>query len=85
VALDHQCEFGKWLYDIPAADRPAELWEKVRKLHADFHKEAGRILHLAVNGNPKEALVLVEDLRGSFITTSIELTNTLQAWKQLSS
>ncbi|TWJ16460.1 CZB domain-containing protein [Geobacter argillaceus] len=82
VALDTACEFGKWFYAIPVAERPAELWGKVQRLHALFHKEAGRILEFALEGNPEEALALMTDLGGVFVSTSIELSNTLYAWKQ---
>jgi hypothetical protein len=84
VALETECEFGKWLHGIPIADRPAEFWHKVQRLHAQFHQEAGRILRLALDGSSDEALSLVADLRGEFVSTSIELTSTLQAWKQVS-
>ncbi|MBJ6723345.1 CZB domain-containing protein [Geomesophilobacter sediminis] len=85
VSQDHECEFGKWLYRIPDADRPPAFWEKVKELHEQFHREAGRILHLALSGKGEEALARVSDLRGDFVQTSIELTNTLQAWKEAAS
>ncbi len=84
VALDNVCEFGKWFYAIPTSARPTEFWEKVQKLHEQFHKEAGRILDLALNGNRDEALALITDLRGEYVSTSIELTNTLYEWKKVS-
>lgn len=84
VARDRECEFGKWLHSIPAGERPPEFWNKVQELHVCFHQEAGRILSLALSGEQEEALSLVGDLRGRFVTTSIELTNMLQAWKQAS-
>lgn len=83
VALDTACDFGKWFYAIPIAERPAELWWKVQRLHAMFHKEAGRILTLALEGKSDEALALMTDLGGVFVSTSIELTNTLNEWKKL--
>jgi methyl-accepting chemotaxis protein len=85
VALDNACEFGKWFYSIPAADRPADFWPKVQLLHARFHQEAGRILQLALDGKKEEALGFMTDLRGVFVSTSIELTGTLAEWKKVSS
>ncbi|GFO69570.1 hypothetical protein GMLC_31490 [Geomonas limicola] len=84
VARDRECEFGKWLHSIPVTERPAEFWDRIRELHTIFHQEAGKILALALDGEQEEALTLVGDLRGRFVTTSIELTNALQAWKQVS-
>lgn len=83
VSLDNACEFGKWFYAIPVADRPEEFWEKIQKLHAHFHENAGKILKLALNGKSDEALALMTDLSGDFVKTSSELTNTLYAWKQV--
>lgn len=84
VALDTACDFGKWFYAIPVAERPAEFWGKVQELHARFHTEAGRILKFALEGNPDEALALMTDLTGEFVSTSVALTKTLYQWKQLS-
>jgi hypothetical protein len=85
VALDTACEFGKWFYGIPAADRPAAFWPNIQQLHARFHEEAGRILKLALEGKADEALSLMTDLRGVFVSTSTELTTTLFEWKKVSS
>lgn len=85
VLLDNECEFGKWLHAIPASNRPEEFWPKTQKVHARFHEEAARILEFALNGRPDEALALMTDIKGLFVSTSAELTNTLFAWKKASS
>ena len=85
VALDTACEFGKWFYAIPTADRPAEFWPKIQQLHARFHEEAGRILKLALDGIAAEALSLMTDLKGVFVSTSTALSTTLYEWKQVCS
>lgn len=84
VAADSACEFGKWMYNIPAAERPVEFWEKVQKVHAQFHQEAGKILKLALEGKRDQALEMMNDLRGEFVTTSIEMTTILSEWKKVS-
>jgi hypothetical protein len=81
VKLDTACDFGKWLYSIPPAERSGAYWEKVKDIHARFHETAGRILKLAVEGKSKDALDLITDLKGDYVTTSILLTNTLNEWK----
>lgn len=85
VAADSACDFGTWFYAIPATERPKEFWEQVQKVHARFHQEAGRILKLALEGKRDDALATMTDLRGEFVTTSIELTTILSDWKKVSS
>lgn len=85
VGADSACEFGKWLYAIPVAERPAEFWGQVQKVHARFHQEAGKILRLALEGKRDEALELTTDMRGDFVTASIEMTDVLSRWKKVSS
>lgn len=84
VSQDQECEFGKWLYSILPRDRSPEFWPQARDLHARFHQEAGRILKLALAGKSDEAHLLIMDLRGEFVSTSVALTNTLYAWKKSS-
>jgi hypothetical protein len=80
VSQDAQCVFGKWLYgegktSFPsAADR-----EKVRTLHAEFHREAAKVLALAVSGKAKEASLALEPgspfskISGSLVSTLTHL------------
>jgi Chemoreceptor zinc-binding domain len=81
VRLDNACDFGKWLHAIPKEERGGEYWEQVRVIHAKFHEAAATILKLAVAGKGREALELISDLKGDYVSTSILLTNTLQEWK----
>lgn len=82
VAQDNQCEFGKWLYGptITQADKTAD-YEKVRQLHARFHKCACATLKKALSGDKKGA---DDDLsmRGAFSAASGELTTAMMAWKK---
>lgn len=84
VASDTACDFGMWLHSIPAVERPKEYWEMVQNIHARFHLEAGSILKLALDGKREEALAMITDLRGEFVTTSIELITILSDWKKTS-
>lgn len=56
---DDACAFGKWLKGGPQlkVDGGAHF-EKVSKLHRDFHVCAGRILALALSGHGAEAAKL---------------------------
>jgi len=61
VSQDNQCAFGKWLYGEGRNSFPSAAdHEQVRRLHADFHREAARILGLAVTGHAKEATAAME-------------------------
>ncbi|MGA4644397.1 methyl-accepting chemotaxis protein [Limisphaera sp. 4302-co] len=81
VAKDNQCEFGKWLYSAPAELRQTEHWQQVRSLHAEFHKEAARVLELALAGRRAEAQQSLEH-GGSYARCSAELITALKRWKQ---
>lgn len=81
VRLDNACDFGKWLYSIPQEERLGKYWGKVKEVHAKFHETAAQILKLAVDGKKQEALALITDMKGEYITSSILLTNILQEWK----
>jgi hypothetical protein len=82
VSLDNQCEFGKWLYgEIPPEARKSQHYDKVKTIHADFHKEAGRILNLATQGKKEEAQKAVASgSKYSLLTGNLALA--LGQWKK---
>jgi len=81
VTRDDRCEFGAWFHGLPQEDRFTERWRTVRDLHAEFHKEAARVLGLALGGRKSDArAALAAD--GSFARVSDELTLALMAWKR---
>ncbi len=77
---DNECEFGKWLHSLPPTERNPVHWEKVRNLHAAFHREAGHILSLALTGKSVEAESHLAD-GGSYADISAELTDAMKAWE----
>jgi len=83
ASVDDQCEFGKWLYSLPRQLRESATWQKVRTLHADFHREAGRVLQLALTGRKTEAKAAMSH-GGAFTLRSAELIRALQQWKSSS-
>jgi methyl-accepting chemotaxis protein len=84
VSKDNQCDFGKWLYSLPPAVQRTEHWQNVRALHAEFHKEAGRVLELALAGRQAEARQSLEH-GGEFTRRSAALIEALMRWKKGSS
>lgn len=85
VRMDSQCEFGKWLYQsISPGDKNSPNYATVKELHAKFHKEAGRILELAISKKNVEAEQGIA-LGSEFARLSAEMVRTLSAWKNASS
>lgn len=80
VRPDNLCEFGKWLNSCSSVEKATERWMKIRELHAQFHKEAARILALAVAGRKSEAEAAIA-LGSQFSKTSADLTLALASWR----
>lgn len=81
IEPDNLCEFGKWLFSLPAAERSNRHWQTVQSLHADFHREAAHVLRLALQGQKPEAYGAM-DLQSQFMKTSAKLTEALREWQQ---
>jgi hypothetical protein len=81
VSSDDQCEFGKWLnLELGADIRSLPSYERAKKLHADFHREAGRVLTLAKNRQRFEAMAALDPV-SEFARISGALTLTLDQWR----
>ena len=80
IRADSLCEFGKWLHgpSLSADDRQTDHYLEVRRLHAEFHELAGRIVELAAAGQVAEAYTL---LYGEYITLSGRLILAMRAWQ----
>ena len=80
VRADSHCEFGKWLRGpgLSANDRLTDHYLEVRRLHAEFHDLAGKIVELAAAGRVAEAYTL---LYGEYITLSGRLILARRAWQ----
>jgi methyl-accepting chemotaxis protein len=60
VGADDQCEFGKWLYArLGSANGDTAMFMEIRELHAEFHRQTGNILALALSGDAAKAALLV--------------------------
>ncbi len=81
VKMDDNCSFGKWLnHRIDNSYKNTSLYKEVIDLHANFHKEAGTILELALNGNKDEANELMK-IGGKFTSYSGQLTRKMKEWQ----
>lgn len=79
VCQDNQCAFGKWLYSVDATIKSSSRWQCVKTAHAEFHREAARVLDLALAGKKKEA----DDglaFTSNFGNASAKLTKEMMEW-----
>ena len=81
VETDDRCDFGQWFYGLPADLRATQCANKVRELHAQFHREAARVLGLALRGDKEHALKALGPGE-KYSTVSGQLTLNLQKWER---
>jgi hypothetical protein len=82
VEADDRCELGQWLKSpISPELHNSPHYAKTLELHHQFHRVAGRILSLAINGKSTEALKAME-ADGDITTASASLVSELRAWNQ---
>ena len=81
VQAENECEFGQWLLSLPVPDRQSVHWQKVRALHAEFHRAAAHVLELALAGKREEAEADMK-IRGDFTRVSSQLTIAMAGWKR---
>ncbi|MGA7722535.1 MAG: CZB domain-containing protein [Ignavibacteriaceae bacterium] len=80
VKKDNACQFGKWLYSLPDADKKSREYEKIKSLHAEFHKTAASILKLGLSSRKEEALKRLEH-GGDYGRITGKLVLALNDWK----
>lgn len=80
VCQDNQCEFGKWLYSCSADEKASPHYEKIRHMHADFHKSAAQVLDLALKGNSSEAQEKIGP-ESEYTAASSNLTREMMKWQ----
>jgi Chemoreceptor zinc-binding domain len=79
VARDNVCPFGQWLYGaVPPAARGSADYASVRKLHADFHKCASKVIECVGLGDKAKADAL---MAGDYAKISGDLTTAMMKWK----
>lgn len=59
VAVDNQCDLGRWIYGDGAKYRSLDAYEKLRASHAKFHKCAAQVVTHAASGNRNQAESLI--------------------------
>lgn len=76
VGRDDQCRLGKWIYGDGQAYTHAESFEKVRTVHAAFHKHAAAVVTFVNRGDCATAAAV---LNGQYAKTSNSLQRTIVA------
>jgi hypothetical protein len=80
AGVDNRCAFGRWLYSLPDVEQELDHFKKVKTLHANFHREASKVLRFALNGQKRLAEKAM-DVRGSYTIASSDLRKAMMAWK----
>ena len=75
------CDFGRWLAGFTPAAADRVHHETCRELHATFHAQAAKTLHLVSTGQQTQAQSLMSP-RGDFTTASTTLTEAMTRWRQ---
>ena len=80
VAVDNKCEFGKWLYGpgITPEIKETKPYEVVKRLHAEFHICASKILRHTEAGEMDAAMELMQ---GEYAERTQKLMLVLTKWK----
>jgi chemoreceptor zinc-binding protein len=79
TSKEDACPIGIWLTrDISPSLKARPLYARSRTLHAQFHKEAARVLTLALARDPRAKTELAEG--GTFAAVAGELRHTLYDW-----
>lgn len=80
VRCDDRCALGKWLHGrtIDPQTRLGMPYKVNKRVHAEFHECAARVLELALNGDARQASELLE---GEFKEKSEKVVRALNKWK----
>jgi hypothetical protein len=78
---DKRCAFGQWLYRLPAVEQESEHFKNVKTLHANFHREASRVLRFALSGHKLSAEKAM-DVGGSYTIACSDLAQAMTEWKE---
>lgn len=79
TAKEDVCPIGIWLTrEISASLKARPLYTRSRTLHAQFHKEAARVLGLALARDPRAKAEIADG--SAFAAVASELRRTLYDW-----
>lgn len=79
ICRDDKCRFGKWLNTIQPNERNRRHLSKIRDLHTNFHKQAGKIAQHIAQGNTPIAMAELDG--AAYNANSKALASALMDWK----
>lgn len=79
ICRDDCCAFGRWLHQLPPSVRHSAEAQTVERLHAQFHRAAGAVAEMIVDGHYDQALSSLAT--GGYPQVSAELTRAVVQWK----
>lgn len=82
IKAQKECDFGKWLEgpDVVPRLKSSVHHKEVKKLHAEFHEIAAKVVSLVSKGKKTEAEKLMEP-EGEFTERSRDLIEAMTKWK----
>ena len=81
LCRDDQSKLGKWLYNLDDSVKATPQWKCVRDLHVDFHREAGRVLEIALSGDAASARSAIS-YSSHYAGIARRFESELTAWKR---
>jgi len=81
VKADNLCDFGGWLYACSPQRKASPHYDVIKRIHAQFHIEAGRILDIALRGDRNNAIAELAEGR-HYAEISASLIDELLNWKR---
>jgi methyl-accepting chemotaxis protein len=80
VRADDRCAFGAWLSSVGPDMKASLHYERVRDLHARFHRAAADVLKLALGGKGPLALTSLE-FGSEYASASVLLVDEMELWR----
>lgn len=79
VRQDNQCDLGKWIYSEGVAYAATPAYTELRGIHADFHRNAARILEIFQQGDYAKANELLTMMNGDYHSCSAKCIKAIDA------
>ena len=80
VRADELCGFGRWLSSVGPDLKGSLHYQRVRDLHARFHRAAADVLKLALGGKGPRALTSLE-FGSEYVSASVLLVDEMELWR----
>lgn len=80
ISASDACAFGQWLQSVAPHMAGDVEYARIKKMHATFHSEAGRLAALIQSGQTDAALADLGE-GGDFTSRSKELSEAMADWR----